>query len=261
MGLHQRRWRQRAHHLVAILALLALALAGEAAAGSPPTMVVFGDSYSVVKRTGAHGWPTQLDAKRTVDVVANMARSGATAGGTRGLKSFKGQVDAWLRQHGNRPAPDLTAVLFGYNDVPDSPTLTAAKTQYRRQIDRLIKAGVTSGSRRLVLIQLHDITHNPATNRDHRARVLQWNRFVRSVARSRPNTILVDLLPVFDRVVAQPRRFGFKNVTTADRARSHTTALFIDGGHFGERGQAIIADTVRSAIARGKRSYELAASR
>jgi hypothetical protein len=52
-------------------------------------------------------------------------------------------------------------------------------------------------------------------------------------------------------VLDDPRRYGFRNVTTADPARAATTALYADEFHLGRHGQAVIARTVAAALGGG----------
>ena len=58
----------------------------------------------------------------------------------------------------------------------------------------------------------------------------------------------VDVFAAIDRVLAHPGRYGFTNVTTADRAHAATTALYDDEFHVGQHGQAIIADTIAARL-------------
>jgi phospholipase/lecithinase/hemolysin len=81
----------------------------------------------------------------------------------------------------------------------------------------------------------------------YREQTRQLDGFIRSVA-SRAHASVVDLFAVFDRVVANPGAEGFTNVTTADHARSGTTALYDDSVHFGRHGQAIIARAIRARL-------------
>jgi phospholipase/lecithinase/hemolysin len=99
-----------------------------------------------------------------------------------------------------------------------------------------------------VLCLLHDWNRNPAAERDVRPRVVEWNDHVRGVAASRPNCVVVDLFALFEGVFRNPGRYGFTNVTVASLALSATTHLYADGGHFGRKGQRIIADAVRPRL-------------
>jgi phospholipase/lecithinase/hemolysin len=78
--------------------------------------------------------------------------------------------------------------------------------------------------------------------------VVEWNRHARSVAAARPNCVVVDLFALFERVLADPDAYGFTNVTEPNRALSTTTHLYADVGHFGRKGQALIARAVKPRL-------------
>jgi hypothetical protein len=59
------------------------------------------------------------------------------------------------------------------------------------------------------------------------------------------------MFTVFERIVADPGRYGFTNVTTADAANSDSTALYFDNSHFGARGQEILAQVYNHYLTRG----------
>ena len=61
----------------------------------------------------------------------------------------------------------------------------------------------------------------------------------------------VDVFAAIDRVLRDPRAYGFTNVTTADRARSATTALYREPFHVGQHGQEIIAQTIADRLRGG----------
>lgn len=223
-------------------ALVARALPAEAAARS---FVAFGDSYTASYYRSVASWADQSVSAGSLRQIANLAYPGATAAGYNARDTFEGQVDRWLASYRKKGVPDRTIVYFGYNDVRTKVGLATPKLLYRRQIDRLVAAGVNSGSRRLVLCQIHDWSRNPGAAYNVRSRVKEWNAHVRSVAASHSNCQTVDLYGLFEKVFANPRSYGLSNVTTVDRSRSATTHLFADASHFGKKGQALI----RSAIA------------
>ena len=241
----------RRRDLLGLLAGAAAApLLPEAAdAATPPTLLVFGDSYSVEGRMGTRGWSQQLRQSGSAGATLSLAKSGATAGGTTtsGRGSFTGQVNTWRNQHGGR-LMDRTVVYLGYNDLNRSAaSFSAARSRYAAQVDRLIAAGLTSGNRRLILIELHDWSRYPGSV--SRSRVTSWNRWVRAVAATRPGCVTVDLLGLFDRVYARPGSYGFTNVTRPNRALSATTYLYLDTNHFGSHGLRLIADAIRPRLA------------
>ena len=223
-------------------ALVAPALPAEAAVRS---FVAFGDSYTASYYRGVASWADQSVSAKALRQIANLAYPGATAAGYNSKDTFEGQVDRWLASYRGKGVPDRTIVYFGYNDVRTKNGLATPKLLYRRQVARLVAAGVNSGSRRLVLCQIHDWSRNPDAAYNVRSRVKEWNAHVRSVAGAHSNCQTVDIYTLVEKVFANPRSYGFTNVSTADRSRSSTTHLFADGAHFGKKGQALI----RSAIA------------
>jgi phospholipase/lecithinase/hemolysin len=255
-----RRW------LIAAL-VLAASLAGGAEAApeepkeprDPPlgTLLVLGDSYSELQRAGIKSWSEQLQDAGAVRLLANLATSGTRAEGKGGPRTFAGQVDAWLQRHGGRNA-DTTVVYLGYNDIKGTNGLATAKASYTREVDRLIRAGATDAGRRLLLVLLHDWSRNPGVKTSKRDRVREWNRHIVAVAQARPRVAIVDLFALFESVFAAPGRYGLTNLARADHRGSFTTALFADSAHFGERGQAIVARAIKSALTRDRRrSYRV----
>jgi lysophospholipase L1-like esterase len=237
------------------LALTGGSLGAAALAGLPlpvaaalSTFVAFGDSYTESYRDGIPSWADQIDGGGAADLLANLALSGATAAGADLPGTFDGQVDAWIRGHKPKGIPDRTVVYFGYNDVKTTTSLDGAKRRYRAQVDRLVADGVTQGGRRLVLCTLHDWSRNPGATRSYRARVVEWDRHVRAVAAARPNCAVVGLFALFERVFEDPGAYGFTNITEANRELSATTHLYADQGHFGRKGQALIASAVKPKL-------------
>jgi phospholipase/lecithinase/hemolysin len=232
-----------------LLALLLAAVPFAARAGAELT--VFGDSYSVPVHDGVPTWVTQLEAQGVAGPVHDFARSGAVAAPVGG-NTFAAQIRRW--QAGGRPLGD-TVVYLGFNDVGHD--LAKARAGYQAGIDALVAGGATAGGNRLILVLPHDVGSVPAFNRDlaertaYRNQTKQLDGFIRSVA-SRAHATVADLFAVFDRVVADPKAEGFTNVTTADHARSRTTALYDDAVHFGQHGQAIVARTIRSRLGGGR---------
>jgi lysophospholipase L1-like esterase len=218
------------------------------AAAAVPTFIALGDSYTASYRNGIPSWADQIDADGAAEVLVNLAVSGSTAEGVNVRKTFDGQVDAWIRDHKAKGVPDRTVVYFGYNDIKAGKSLSNAKNQYRAQVDRLIANGVTQGQRRLVLCVLHDWSRNPGATRSYRSWVTEWNRPARNVAAARPNCVVVDLFSLLERVFADPGAYGFANVTEPNRALSATTHLYADVGHFGRKGQALIARAVKPKL-------------
>jgi lysophospholipase L1-like esterase len=218
-----------------------------AAAAEVPTIgtvAVLGDSYSVTTRSGVKGWVQQLVDRNAVSVVTNAAKEGAFASSASGPLSLLGQVDAVLA----KPRADFTIVYFGTDDLVALKSQATVRANYQRAVDRLVAGGATAGTRRLILVQVHDVSRNPGVTTDERAKVTSLNAFIKKISRARPHIFTVNLGALFDRVFADPADVGFTNVTTADPARSATTALYFDANHFGKRGQTLIANEVAKVL-------------
>lgn len=236
------------HRLLGALALvLACAAPGVPAARAAPlgTLLAFGDSYTQAMLYTVPSWAEQLRRAGTVQVIANYGRSGATAGGTgQGRGTFDGQLDEWTRQ--GRRLARRTVVYLGYNDINRGLDLARSGRAYAAGVDRLLQARANRDGRRVLLVVVHDWSRNPLGVPADRPRVDAWNRNVRAVARAR-GLRAVDVYARINAVFAAPARFGFVNV--ARPSRTNPRHLYYDGGHFGARGQGIIAETVRAALA------------
>ena len=118
-------------------------------------------------------------------------------------------------------------------------------------VDRLIAAGATAEDRRLFLVRVHDTRRNPVQHPLTATNEPPWVQALPAIAAARPRVIMVDLATMFDFVFARPAFVGLTNVGTADLARSATTALYQNGGHFGLRGHPLISQVVRYCLTRG----------
>jgi phospholipase/lecithinase/hemolysin len=238
------------------LSLLAVLVAATLAAASParaaPTLAVFGDSFSLTLRDGVRDWPALLQQRGLVGRIANFAVSGGSAT-PRPHRSFAEEVDRWERA--GRPR-GVTVVYLGYVDIGFiGGDLAKARAGYRDGIARLVRGGAASGANRLLLVEPHDVGSMPLFNRTAKRGALRratedWRGFVAGTARADGATP-VDVFAAIDRVLKDPRAHGFTNVTTVDRARSATTALYREPFHVGQHGQAIIADTIAARLRRG----------
>jgi phospholipase/lecithinase/hemolysin len=217
------------------------------------TLRVFGDSYSVPSYKGTPTWPAFLQSSGIAERTENYAVGGNRAAFGQG-RGFFDQVNGWLRT--NRPVNDrdLTVAYFGYNDIGaggNRDGFANARAGYTTSVGLLINAGAASENRRLFLAQIHDWSRNPGINSAFRQQVIDWNNIVAETANSSPNVVAVDLFTVFDRIFARPADYGFANVTTVDAGRASIDALFLDGTHFGPRGQEMIARTFNHYLTRG----------
>jgi hypothetical protein len=264
----------------AVSALAAGAPVGAARAESPyvrsgtvddieiDRLVSFGDSYSRLNRkTRFRNFVEQMRDEGDASAIQGLGVSGATAANVEvngSRKSFRQQLNKWRNAgpvFGQRHA---TVVYFGYNDINNFTDLTQSRRDYSSGVSTLASNGATQGDRHVFLFQVHDWGKNPgqASNptcdpgstkscrQQLRERTQGWNNHVAAVANLRPNTIAVDLFTAFDRIIADPGRYGLTNVATADPTRSNTTALFDDDNHFGGRGQDLIQQVFQHYLTR-----------
>jgi hypothetical protein len=167
------------------------------------------------------------------------------------LRSLANQVAVWESQAPTLGSRDLVVVYLGQNDLFMLPEIGRSLADLALGIDRLIARGATSAGRRLLLMLVHDIRRNPTQAVGVGPRFLTWAPAVAALAAARPNVLMVDLTTTLDVVYGQPSLVGLTNVRTADAARSSTTALYLNGGHFGWRGHQLIAQVVRHYLTRG----------
>lgn len=231
--------------LAAVLASLAMG-SGELRAQALGTLTAFGDSYTQTYWQAVPSWVSQLRARKAVAVRVNYARAGATAvGNGGGRRTFDGQLDEWERT--GRPQARRTVVYFGYNDIARRLDLSASARALASGVDRLLRGRANRDGRKVLLTVVHDWSRNPKGVYAQRARVATWNRQVRSIAAAR-GLRAVDLYTKVNAVFRAPRSFGITN--TSSPSRTNPGHLFFDPAHFGARGQGIIAETMRGALAK-----------
>lgn len=220
------------------------------------TMRVFGDSYSDPRFTGSIGtnnWATQLQARGTVTKSDIFALGGARASPGE-QRAFDQQINRALASNKPIADGDLTVVYLGHNDIgrtgsPDN--LQRAAAGYQAGVNRLVQAGAANDNRRLFVTQLHDWSRGPGVSDGTSGQVRAWNNMLAGIANSNPNIIAVDMYTAFERVFADPAKFGFTNVTTANASRSGVDTLYHDATHFGNRGQEIITRVYQHYLTRG----------
>jgi phospholipase/lecithinase/hemolysin len=238
--------RRRAWLAALLTACTLMATGVEARAATLGTLNTFGDSYTQAYWRAVPSWVTQLRSRGSVAIRANYARAGATASGANlGRATFDGQVDEWERA--GRPQARRTIVYFGYNDINRRVDLGTAARAYAAGVDRLIRGRANRYGRKVLLTVVHDWSRNPSGAWSQRARVSAWNRHVRSIAAARGLRV-IDVHGKVNAVFRAPRSFGISN--TRYPSRTNPGHLFFDSAHFGLRGQRIIADTMRRALAR-----------
>lgn len=219
------------------------------------TMRAFGDSYTDPSWTNSIGtinWATQLQARGTVTTSKIYAIGGARAayGEQRALNN---QITTALSK-GTIADGDLTVIYIGHNDIghtgsPDN--LQRAAAGLRDGVSRLVAAGAANDKRRLFITQIHNWSRGPNVSDGTASQARAWNNDIAAMANSNPNIIAVDMYTVFERIFADPAKFGFTNVTTASPSRSSVDALYYDGTHFGNRGQDIITRVYQHYLTRG----------
>jgi phospholipase/lecithinase/hemolysin len=238
-------------------------------------LVVFGDSYTKLKRKSWRNWAEQLrheltnpaTGKTLVTALPGYAVSGATAGSYAGeTNNLARQVTRWLGTSPKFINRDLTVVYVGYNDIKrsldkDGTDLDDAKADFQTQLNRIIAAGAPGGSRRIFLIMPHDWGRSPRYVGSlqagiMRARTQVWNDFLAGLAHDSSYTRLValDLFTAMECVFRQPADFGFDNVTHK-RPQGADPAKYLfdlnDDIHFGRRGQELIRQVVQHYLTRG----------
>lgn len=237
--------------------------------------VVFGDSYSKLKRKSWHNWAEQLRydlinpalSKTLITALPAYAVSGATAGTYLGsTNDFTHQVTHWLGTSPKFIARDLTVVYLGYNDIKLSPDpgdgkLAGAMLVYQAQLDRIIKAGAAGSPRRIFLVMPHDWGRSPRYFGSSQAAVMRartevWNAYLAGLARDSSYTraVALDLFTAMECVYKQKGDFGFTNVTSK-RPQGGDPLKYLydlnDDIHFGHRGQSLIRQVVQYYLTRG----------
>ena len=199
-------------------------------------LVVFGDSYSKLKRKSWRNWSEQLrydltnpaTGKALVTALPAYAVSGATAGTyANSTNNFARQVTRWVGTAPKFIARDLTVVYFGYNDIArlldkDGDDLSKkAMVDYGNALDRIITAGAAAGSRRIFLVMPHDWGRSPrylalANEQPEimRQRTVVFNTILADRAKQ-SKLVGIDLFTAMECVYEQPGDFGFTNVSAA----------------------------------------------
>jgi phospholipase/lecithinase/hemolysin len=237
-------------------------------------LTVFGDSYSdtnsrfrtcgnpgVIANCTPRGqmWSERLVASGSGATLRSYARDGASAldGGVYAPNDndFKSQVDQWAAGP-DLGANDLTIVYMGYNDVNARSGQDASIADYATQVDRLIRGGATASERRLFLTLLHDFgtvpssLGNPAGGKG--ARTQAMNSGIAGIVNGKANVVAVDMFTVFNRIRANPARYGLTNVTgVAGPGDDLDTFLYADAEHFSPRGQELVAQVYNHYLTRG----------
>jgi phospholipase/lecithinase/hemolysin len=226
------------------------------------TLHVFGDSYSDANTTRVAAnevWSRRLVDSKPGATLNSFARDGASAvdGGVYGDASndFKSQVDQWSATK-SLGANDLTVVYMGYNDVNmrSVPELGTSAADYGTHVNRLIGEGATSGDRRLFLTLLHDFGDTPGeeTGGAKSTQTVAMNNGIAAVVNGKSNVVAVDMFTVFNRIKADPARYGLANVTDVPGGGDDAGKfLYTDGHHFGARGQEIVAQVYNHYLTRG----------
>ncbi len=212
-------------------------------------------SYARGKASAASTNPYFLSAGANDDGIGNdrVAGDGIDSNFNERDNTLKAQVDQWKADAHVLQGNDLTIVYMGYNDIIAAKPgwATDAVTGYTNQLDELRAAGAASDGRRVFVTLVHDWGSVPDTKTGAANRTNVLNSNLRNIVNARDNVVAVDMFTVFERIMADPGRYGFDNVTTADAANSDSTALYFDGSHFGARGQEILAEVYNHYLTRG----------
>jgi len=204
-------------------------------------------------------WSERLVASAPGATLNSYARDGASAldGGVYGnpTNDFKTQVDQFVGGS-SYGANDLSIVYMGYNDVNALSEHVDSIADYETQVQRLIAAGATASERRLFLTLLHDFGDVPSSIADPGAdkggRTNVMNAGIADIVNGKSNVVAVDMFTVFERIAADPARYGLTNVTdAAGPGDDASTYLYADGEHFSARGQEIIAQVYNHYLTRG----------
>ncbi|MEZ5823322.1 MAG: SGNH/GDSL hydrolase family protein [Geminicoccaceae bacterium] len=218
---------------------------------------IFGDSYSTDTRKvddlTVENWGRFLKKDGKTANLSNFAVGGARARDSEAVtKNFRAQIDKFAGQDTKPNGRDLTITYFGYNDLGANNALSLSFDDYKTGLNRLRNDfGVTDNKQRLFVTMLHDWGRNPADKDELRAEVVQWNKWIADYANGKDRVVAVDLFTPFERIYENPSKYGFTNVTSVDKDKSGSTALYVDGSHFGERGQSIIAQIYEYYLTRG----------
>ena len=221
-------------------------------------LVVFGDSYSDTnyydknysKLPNIPNWSELLVSRGRALRQRNLALEGASALQYRSnppvRSTFQSQVDLFL-QNPNWGLDDVTVVYLGYNDIARSGdlrwvNLQQAQLDYAAGVLRLLRAGAKNGKRRLVLTTIHDWSKTPSAKIEWVTRTRDWQRFTYNLIAKHPGIINANLNARFADILQRPQFYGLTNVTSADPVRASSTALYLNGNHFGAKGQQLLAD-------------------
>ncbi|MEZ5863964.1 MAG: SGNH/GDSL hydrolase family protein [Geminicoccaceae bacterium] len=220
-----------------------------AAGGDPENLVSYARGKASASNTNPY-YVAALDNGLDGDKVAG---DGVDKNFNERDNTFKAQVDQWKADAHVLQGNDLTIVYMGYNDIiaAKSGWATDAVTGYTTQLDELRAGGAASDGRRIFVTLVHDWGSVPNTKAGSTNRTNVLNNNLREIVNGRDNVVAVDMFTVFERIVADPARYGFENVTTADAENSDSTALYFDGSHFGARGQEILAQVYNHYLTRG----------
>lgn len=222
-------------------------------------MVVFGDSYTDLDfSVGYSNWAEQLERSGFVGDLESYAIAGGKARPEPGPRPLSVQLDKFIATSPTFDNGDLTVVFLGFNDVAFNTDMAASTAAFTAGVNRLIAAGATKNDRRIFLMNLFDNSRAPGKHppkdfpsfSPERVDVTRWNRHLEGYANTHNRTTVVDLFTAFEKVFANPDRYGLTNITTPDVAASKQTALWRDQIHFGARGHQLISQVFRHYLTR-----------
>ena len=222
-------------------------------------MILFGDSYTDLNYSvGYSNWAEQLDKSSMVGGLESYAIAGGKARPEPGPKPLSEQIDNFAATSPTFGRTDLTVVFLGFNDVAFNTNMTASINAFNTQAERLLRTGIVKNDRRLFLMNLFDNTRAPGNHppgtfpsfTPEIADVFTWNQTLQDFANSHDRVTIVDLHTAFEKVFADPAKYGLANITTPDEAGSKVNALWRDEIHFGSVGHKLIAQVFRHYLTR-----------
>lgn len=205
---------------------------------------------------------------------SNFAFGGAATGpldpsGSQFPPSLSSQVAGYLGATGNRADPDALYVVAGggnnaraaLSDIANNPgnaasIILAYATQLVQDLSRIVSQLLDAGARHLLVWNVPDAGKSPAILAQNASAAgtlvaSSLNASLETAIWGLPGVIPFDLFDLQNEIVANPDRYGLRNVTGACAAATScdpSTFLFWDGIHPTSAGHAFIARAVLQAV-------------
>jgi phospholipase/lecithinase/hemolysin len=222
----------------------------KATAASFSQLYVFGDSLSdtgnLLEATGIRPSPPYFEGRfsngpvwveylaedlgLSQNQVTNYAFGGANTGsantaipGVQGLPGLEQQIDSFKAANTSADSNALYVLWAGSNDYLSGNTINPAVPV--NNLSTAVSSLANSGADNIMVVNLPDLGEIPATNNSQNSSTLNTVSAVHNAGLSASldvlsqqtdtNIIQVDVNSLFDRAIANPSEFGFKNVTDA----------------------------------------------